>query len=850
MYGVQRTPGEKNMNKKLFILPLLGVLLLLANNTFSQDQKTEDVRWSQDPSTRVRVLGNYPDLPQSDNYVNPNTETRVIHTSKETYVLAPNFRPFPHTATQSEIDAATYRFNPSILWCAWNSFGPAFYGTGFASTTNNGLNWIGSHQTFTPNSGDPACWVFPSGTAWAGRFGHSVIQGAGYSTNNGSTWTFAMNFPGASFFDKNLSAVDDVPGSPFLGRAYTVWTNFSGSFVNRIVGSYSTDGGVTWTTAAPVSPVPASGHHQQGCDVEVGPGGVVYVVWAHCITNSQNSTEDNLGFAKSTDGGVTWTVSTNNVVDINGIRALPLFNGIRANGFPRLDIDKTGGSRNGWIYVTLAEKTIAPATDVADITLCRSTNGGTSWTHTRVNQDTPGSGRYQYFSSVVVDQGGGVNIFYYDQRNTTGFVTQTYLSRSLDGGNTWTDIQVSDHNFTPAPIAGLNTGYQGDYITITYGANNKLWPFWADNSSGIYQTWTVGVEIGPPLSHDFATGPFLSLPTQFVINNPYTIRTKVTNNGTANESGVPIKFFINTALTNTTNISLNAGASDSVSNSWTPTVAGTYTLTYVSALATDSNRANDTVRTTVQVLPSIPVPASTGICRNNVNLVIPDNTTVKDSIVVNISNALDVIDVNVKIDTLFHTWDSDLSFTLLHGAGSVSLISGRGDDGDNFINTRLNDSASLPISSGTAPFNGEFRPETPLTAMNGLGVNGSWVLSISDNATFDTGNLKAWCITLKYNTLTGGIQTLTIPNYYALQQNYPNPFNPATKITFALPKAGNVELKVYDILGREVATLVNEVKQPGIYNVDFNASNFASGIYFYTMKSGDFTDVKKMVLVK
>ncbi len=83
-----------------------------------------------------------------------------------------------------------------------------------------------------------------------------------------------------------------------------------------------------------------------------------------------------------------------------------------------------------------------------------------------------------------------------------------------------------------------------------------------------------------------------------------------------------------------------------------------------------------------------------------------------------------------------------------------------------------------------------------------------------------------------------------------MSQNYPNPFNPATKISFAVPKAGNVELKVYDILGREVATLVNEVKQPGIYNVDFNASNFASGIYFYTMKSGDFTAVKKMVLVK
>ena len=837
------------MQKILFNLSLIAMLILNIS-IISQDNKSEDARWSKDPSTMVRVLGNYPDLPQSDNYVHPNTETRVINTSIGTFVLTPNFRPFPHTATQSEIDATTYRADPNVIWLAWNSFGPSFYGTGFASTSNGGLNWIGSHQTFTPNSGDPACWVFPSGTAWAGRFGHSVIQGAGYSTNNGSTWTFGMNFPGASSFDKNLSAVDDVPGSPFLGRAYTVWTNFGGTYANRIVGSYSTNGGVTWTTAAPVSPAPSSGHHQQGCDVRVGPGGVVYVIWAHCTTNGQNSTEDNLGFAKSTDGGVTWAVSTNNVVDINGIRASNLFNGIRANGFPRLDIDKPGGARNGWIYAVLAEKTIAPATDVADITLCRSTDGGTTWTHTRVNQDTPGSGRYQYFGSVVVDPTGGVNVFYYDQRNTTGFVTQTYLSRSIDGGNTWTDVQVSDHNFTPAPIPGLAGGYQGDYISIAYGSNNKLWPFWADNSSGIYQAWTVGVEIGPPVSHDIAVGPFLSLPTQLVINNPYIIRTKVTNAGTSNETGVPIKFYINAALTNTANINLNAGAVDSVSNSWTPTAAGNYTLRYISALTTDTNRVNDTVTTVVTVLPSVPVPASTEICRNNVNLFIPDNTTVKDSIVVNIPNSLDVVDVNVKIDTLIHTWDSDLSFTLLHGAGSVSLISARGSSGDNFINTRLNDSASLPISSGSAPFNGEYRPESPLTGMNGLAVDGSWILQISDNFSGDTGLLKAWCITLVYNTLVGGIQTITIPNYYALEQNYPNPFNPATKITYALPKAGNVELKVYDVLGREVAVLVNEVRQAGIHTVEFNASNFASGIYFYTMKSGDFNAVKKMILVK
>ncbi len=89
-----------------------------------------------------------------------------------------------------------------------------------------------------------------------------------------------------------------------------------------------------------------------------------------------------------------------------------------------------------------------------------------------------------------------------------------------------------------------------------------------------------------------------------------------------------------------------------------------------------------------------------------------------------------------------------------------------------------------------------------------------------------------------------------VPNKFELSQNYPNPFNPATKINFAIPKQGLVTMKIYDILGREVRTLVNEVKQAGNYTVDFNASEFSSGVYFYKLTSGDFSDIKRMILVK
>jgi hypothetical protein len=85
---------------------------------------------------------------------------------------------------------------------------------------------------------------------------------------------------------------------------------------------------------------------------------------------------------------------------------------------------------------------------------------------------------------------------------------------------------------------------------------------------------------------------------------------------------------------------------------------------------------------------------------------------------------------------------------------------------------------------------------------------------------------------------------------YKLEQNYPNPFNPSTKITFSIKDAGFVSLKVYDLLGREVATLVNERRSAGIYDVNFNASSLGSGVYFYTLSSGGFSQTKKMMLVK
>ena len=99
---------------------------------------------------------------------------------------------------------------------------------------------------------------------------------------------------------------------------------------------------------------------------------------------------------------------------------------------------------------------------------------------------------------------------------------------------------------------------------------------------------------------------------------------------------------------------------------------------------------------------------------------------------------------------------------------------------------------------------------------------------------------------------TGIVNTLNgiLPQSFNLSQNYPNPFNPTTKINFSVPENGLVTLKIYDILGKEVMTLLNETVSAGNYDITFNGSNLASGAYFYRVESGEFSAIKRMVLIK
>ena len=132
---------------------------------------------------------------------------------------------------------------------------------------------------------------------------------------------------------------------------------------------------------------------------------------------------------------------------------------------------------------------------------------------------------------------------------------------------------------------------------------------------------------------------------------------------------------------------------------------------------------------------------------------------------------------------------------------------------------------------------------TPLDNENPNDFNHTFILS--DNSP----SITLWNNWADITTDVKEINDL-VPVAFELGQNYPNPFNPSTTIKFSVPEAGLVTLRVFNLLGQEVATLLNSEKTAGVYEASFDASALSSGIYFYTLDSKNFTSTKKMVLLK
>jgi hypothetical protein len=139
--------------------------------------------------------------------------------------------------------------------------------------------------------------------------------------------------------------------------------------------------------------------------------------------------------------------------------------------------------------------------------------------------------------------------------------------------------------------------------------------------------------------------------------------------------------------------------------------------------------------------------------------------------------------------------------------------------------------------------------QAPVTLNPGESIDVFYSMALGSNETIMLEGIAA--ADVKYQSLFTSVNDPNaFPDKFFLGQNYPNPFNPTTKISYRLEKRGLVTLKVYDLIGNEVTTLINQEQSAGLHQVDFNASELSSGLYFYSIKANGFTQTKKMILIK
>lgn len=230
---------------------------------------------------------------------------------------------------------------------------------------------------------------------------------------------------------------------------------------------------------------------------------------------------------------------------------------------------------------------------------------------------------------------------------------------------------------------------------------------------------------------------------------------------------------------------------------------------------------------------------------NGISFSIPNGATVRDSILTaNFSNGIYQVFVLIG-----HTNVGDLNVSLRNSSGtSVTLSSAIGGANNDMVTLFTNQYADSTINTNLAPFSQKIRPQNSLSAL-GNSSNGYVRLTITDNAAVtDSGRVYMWG--LRFIPIMGIQNQNELPIKYELAQNYPNPFNPVTTIQYGLPKSSYVTLTVMDILGREVKILVDGYNRAGYHNVNFDGKNFSSGIYFYKLSAEQFTETKKMILIK
>ncbi|NNE08576.1 MAG: T9SS type A sorting domain-containing protein [Gemmatimonadetes bacterium] len=226
------------------------------------------------------------------------------------------------------------------------------------------------------------------------------------------------------------------------------------------------------------------------------------------------------------------------------------------------------------------------------------------------------------------------------------------------------------------------------------------------------------------------------------------------------------------------------------------------------------------------------------ICVNPGTAII-DLDSVSASLNVGQSISISEIDLSVRI---LHTYIGDLEVELHSPQGTTVRVHNRTGTSADSISTNY-DAITAPDGPGD------------MTDFNGEDAQGSWTLSVTDNASGDFGTIEEFCLIITYGTVPTDVADGSVPRSFELHPNRPNPFNPTTSISFDVPKASHVRLGVYNTGGRLIKTLVNETMQAGSRQILWDGKNesghsVSSGLYFYKIEADGFTETRKMTLIR
>lgn len=373
---------------------------------------------------------------------------------------------------------------------------------------DGGLIWpFGVTGNINNSHGDPATAIGRNGRFYVGYINQNFGQSISWSDDNGLTWNEELVLAGPdstlkTLQDKNHLWIDNkqfkIDGTPNIneGNLYAAWSDFRLA-IPIILFSRSTDDGLIWSTPTDISSDVGATIQDQGVNIQTGPNGEVYVCWAIYDHFQGNGVlhETSIGFTKSLDGGQTWEeissgVTSERIININGHLKIPLGGGktMRHNSFPVMTVNQ----QNGEIYIVWTNRFIPGTTDNSngpDIYMIKSSDQGTTWsTPTRVNQDTPGIGKDQWFPWIACDEtSGALVVIYYDSRNfTNNDSAETFVSISYDAGDTWEDFLISDTAWSGDGFVG---SYAGDYIGIDV-SHGKAVPVWSDDRTGNMLAYT------------------------------------------------------------------------------------------------------------------------------------------------------------------------------------------------------------------------------------------------------------------------------------------------------------------------------------------------------------------------